>query len=71
LAGSPSAECKEDTYYNIGEETWSNLQNEIKQWINDYDGQAEVIPKTAIRFDKTKLKELLESNETIDEINCN
>jgi len=71
LAGSPSAECKEDTYYNIGEETWSNLQNEIKQWINDNDGQAEVIPKTAIRFDKTKLKELLESNETIDEINCN
>ena len=71
LAGSPSAECKEDTYYNIGEETWSNLQNEIKQWINDYDGQAEVIPITAIRFDKTKLKELLESNETIDEINCN
>jgi hypothetical protein len=42
-----------------------------KQWINDNGGQAEVIPKTAIRFDKTKLKELLKSNETIDEINCN
>ncbi len=64
-------ECKEDTYYNIGEETWSNLQNEIKEWVNDNGGGAEVIPKTAIRFDKTKLKELLENNETIDQINCN
>ena len=71
LAGSPSAKCKEDTYYNIGEATWSNLQNEIKQWINDNGGQAEVIPKIVIRFDKTKLKELLKSNETIGEINCN
>ena len=66
-----SSECKEDTYYNIGESTWSNLQEEIKQWINDNGGQADVVPKIAIRFDKNKLKEMLESNETIDQINCN
>tara|TARA_R110000868_G_C10826469_1_gene759007 strand:+ start:258 stop:647 length:390 start_codon:yes stop_codon:yes gene_type:complete len=66
-----SNECKEDSYYNIGEATWSNLQEEIKQFIIDKGGQAEVIPKTAIRFDKTKLKEILESNSSIDQILCN
>lgn len=71
LKGPGTDECKEDTYYNIGEETWSNLQEEIKNWVNAFNGQATVIPKTAIRFDKTKLKELLESNETIDQIDCN
>lgn len=66
-----NSECKEDTYYNIGEATWSNLQEEIKQWINNNGGQSNVVPKTAIRFDKNKLKKILESNETIDKINCN
>ncbi len=66
-----SDECKEDSYYNIGEATWSNLQEEIKQFIVDNGGQAEVVPKTAVRFDKDKIKELLESNESIDQINCN
>jgi hypothetical protein len=67
-------ECKEDSYYNIGEATWSNLQNEIRDWINSPEsngGQATIIPKTAIRVDKEKIKELLLSNETIDQINCN
>ncbi len=62
--------CKEDTYYNIGDATWTNLQNEIEQWINDNGGQVSVVPRTAIRFDKNKLQELLEQNETIDQINC-
>lgn len=66
-----SNECKEDSYYNIGEATWSNLQDEIKQFIVDNGGQTNIVPKTAIRFDKTKLKEMLESNETIDQIPCN
>jgi len=64
-------DCQEDTYYNIGEATWSNLQEEIAQWVNDNGGQATVVPKTAIRFDKAKLKEVLESNESIDQIPCN
>ena len=64
-------DCQEDTYYNIGEATWSNLQEEIAQWVIDNDGQATVVQKTAIRFDKTKLKEVLESNESIDQIPCN
>ena len=65
-----NSECSEDTYYNIGEATWSNLQEQIKTWVNANGGIATVVPKTAIRFDKTKLKELLESNETINLINC-
>jgi hypothetical protein len=65
------SECKEDTYYNIGEATWSNLQEQIKDWIIENGGQAQVVPKVAIRFDKTKLKEMLESNESIDQIQCN
>lgn len=63
--------CQEDTYYNIGEATWSNLQEEIKNFIIENGGEATVIPKTAIRFDKNLLKEMLESNETIDQIPCN
>ena len=66
-----SNDCKQDSYYNIGEATWSNLQDEIKQFIVDNGGQAITIPKTAIRFDKSKLKQVLESNETIDQIPCN
>lgn len=71
LFGPGTNECKEETYYNIGDTTWSNLQEEIKNWVNAYGGQAKIIPRIAIRFDKTRLKELLEKNETIDQINCN
>ncbi|WP_299160887.1 hypothetical protein [uncultured Tenacibaculum sp.] len=70
LYGPGTDECKEDTYYNIGEETWSNLQNEIKDWVNAYNGKATVKEKVAKRFDKTKLKEMLEKNESIDQIKC-
>ncbi len=48
----------------------SNLQEQIKQWAIENGGQAFVIPKTAIRFNKSKIKEMLESNETIDQILC-
>lgn len=68
-------ECEDETYYNIGNETWSNLQNEIRQWIIDGGGQAEVVPKIAVPLTKEKLKEIFESSEpinqiTIDQINC-
>jgi hypothetical protein len=43
------------------------LQNEIRDWVINNGGQAEVVPKTAVRFPKEKIKELLESNETIDQ----
>ncbi len=66
-----SNDCKEDSYYNIGEATWSNLQDEIKQFIIDKGGQAIVIQKKAVRFDKNKLKQILESYKTIDQIPCN
>jgi hypothetical protein len=47
------------------------MQQEIAQWINNNGGQAVVIPKTAVRVDKEKIEELLTSNDTISEINCN
>jgi hypothetical protein len=71
LFGPGTDECKEETYYNIGDATWSNLQEEIKYWVNAYNGKASIVPKTAVHFDKNKLKELLESNDTINQINCN
>lgn len=64
-------ECQQDTYYNVAEATWENMQQEIAQWINNNGGQAVVIPKTAVRVDKEKIEELLTSNDTISEINCN
>ena len=43
----------------------TNLQEEIRQFIIDNGGQATIIPKTAIRFDKTKLKEQFISSQNI------
>ncbi|MFL0109401.1 hypothetical protein [Tenacibaculum maritimum] len=63
-------ECKSETYYNIGEATWSNLQNQIAKWVNANGGKATVKIKTAIRFDKKKIKEILEKNESINQIKC-
>lgn len=68
---SSPIDCQEDTYYNIGEATWSGLQKNIKNWINENGGQAVVIEKVAIRFKKEKLKELLEGSQEITDINCN
>lgn len=66
-----NTECQQDTYYNIAEATWKNMQQEITDWVNVNDGQANIVPKKAIRVNKEKIKELLLSNETIDQINCN
>lgn len=63
-------ECQQDTYYNVGEATWGNMQEEIMQWVNDYGGQSNIVPGTAVRVDKEKIRELLTSNQTINEINC-
>jgi len=66
-----NTECQQDTYYNIAEATWKNMQQEITDWVNVNDGQANIVPKKAIRVNKEKIKELLLSNETINQINCN
>jgi len=68
-----NTECQQETYYDIAEATWENLQQEIADWINSPEsngGQATIIPKTAIRVDKEKIEELLTSTETINQINC-
>lgn len=71
--GGANTECQQDTYYNVAEATWENMQEEISEWINSpesHGGQANVIPKTAVRVDRNKIIEILTSNETINEINC-
>lgn len=40
------------------------------EWIEDNNGEARVIEKVAIRFDREKMKELLEQSEHITDINC-
>ena len=64
-------QCNQDTYYNIAEATWENMQQEITQWINNNGGHAVIGTKKAVRVDKDKIKSLLESNETISQIPCN
>ncbi len=70
-------ECQQDTYYNIAEATWQNMQQEIAAWINDdevsHGGHAEVIVPKAVRVDKEKIIEILTTTESIDQIlnNCN
>ncbi|WP_452218997.1 hypothetical protein [Lacinutrix undariae] len=69
-----NTECQQDTYYDIAEATWENMQQEIVNWINSSEsngGQANIIPKKAVRCDKELIEELLTSNETINQINCN
>ncbi|MAN28779.1 MULTISPECIES: hypothetical protein [Mesonia] len=66
--------CQQDTYYNIAEATWKNMQQEIKNWIeNDGDGQATINAPKAVQVDKEKIIEILTSNENINQIisNCN
>lgn len=73
LAPGTDTECQQNTYYGIAEATWSNMQQEIVDWISSPEsngGQASVVPKTAVRVEKEKILELLSSNETIEEINC-
>jgi hypothetical protein len=50
------------------------MQQEIVSWINNPNsngGQASISTTIAIPVDKEKIKDILTSNETIDEINCN
>ena len=62
---------QQDTYYNVAEATWENMQQEIKQWINSpisNGGQATVKPKKAVRVNRTHIIALLTATETIDQI---
>lgn len=66
--------CQQDTYYNIAEVTWTNMQDEIKEWIeNEGGGQASINTPKAVRIDKEKIVEILTTNESIGQIlsNCN
>ena len=69
-----NTECQQDTYYNIAEATWQNLQQEIKDWIeNEGGGQATINTPKAVRVKKETVEEILTTNESIDQIlsNCN
>ncbi len=66
-------ECQQDTYYNVAEATWQNLQQEIADWINNNGGQATINAPKAVRVDKDKIIEILTTKGSIDQIlsNCN
>jgi hypothetical protein len=68
--GSTDTECQQETYYNVAEATWENMQQEMVNWVNSNGGVAAIVPKTAVRVDKEKIEELLTNNVTITEINC-
>lgn len=72
IASGTNDECQQDTYYNIAETSWENMQQEIKQWVQSKGGQATVMPKTAVRVNKNKIVEILTTNDSIDQIlsNC-
>lgn len=71
-APGTNTECQQDSYYNVAEATWQNMQEELVQLITENGGQASISPNTtAVRVDREKIIELLTSNETIDQINCN
>ncbi|WP_289044787.1 hypothetical protein [uncultured Olleya sp.] len=70
LAPGTDTECQQNSYYDIAEATWQNMQEEIAQWVNGNGGQANIVTNTAARVDKEKIEELLTSIETIEEINC-
>jgi len=69
-------DCQQDTYYDIAEATWQNMQQEIADWINDdqisHGGQATVNTPKAARVNKDKIIEILTTNESIEQIlsNC-
>ncbi|MFI2741241.1 hypothetical protein ACG2LH_00765 [Zhouia sp. PK063] len=67
-------ECQQETYYNIAEATWKNMQKEIKNWVeNEGHGHAIINAPKAVHVKKETIKEILTTNESIDQIlsNCN
>ena len=68
-----NTECQQETYYDIAEATWQNLQQEIANWINSNGGQANVNTPTTVNVKKETIKEVLTNNESIQQIlsNCN
>ena len=61
-------ECQQNTYYDIAEATWQNMQQEIAQWVNVNGGQATVVPKIAARINREKIEEILTTNDNINQI---
>lgn len=66
-----TTECQQDTYYNVAEETWKNMQQEVKQWVQNKGGQANVKPPKAVRIKKEQIAAMLTSTQTIDQIPSN
>ncbi len=64
--------CAMNDYYAIGVHTWKNLQNHIRQFINEHGGQAVLDPNSslAINPDWKYLYEQLKGTDTITSIPC-
>lgn len=63
-------DCQQETFYDVAEATWSNMQEKIAAWINFFGGDANIKLPTAIRVRKELLVDLLTQTQTIDQINC-
>jgi hypothetical protein len=59
---STDTDCQQSTYYDIASATWRNMLEEIKQWVNNHDGQAEIVQETALKVDKDRIEYLLTRN---------
>jgi hypothetical protein len=70
LIKGTDTDCQQDTYYDIADATWVNLQEELEQWILNNGGQANIKQPIAVKVEKEKIIELLTTEETIDQINC-
>ncbi len=68
--GNDDENCAQDDYYNIADATWKNMQNEIQNWVNSYNGTAIGIQPTTIKVNRNKILEALKGEILISEINC-
>ena len=70
LIKGTDTDCQQETYYDIADATWVNLQEEIEQWIIENGGQANIKQPIAVKVKKEKIIEELTKEETINQINC-
>lgn len=69
--GSADTECQQETYYDIADATWRNMQQEIENWVVENGGQAQIAHSKSVQVQKEILLELLTDEQQINSIPCN
>jgi hypothetical protein len=62
--------CAVADYFNIGEETWKNLQRQVKDFIIVEGGSSSISTTEAVRLDYFELYEKLQSTTPIQDVPC-